>query len=165
MVLMAESLIVEVSQTLERRLWAWTYYGTSVRATYTMFEVTLSGCWPNYVRLLLETTDTLTALLYGLFFMAYILLVVFAIIRVITAIFLKETMDACNTDNVDTERAHKRRAYLRKLENMFLACDSSSDGLISEEEFTDMLCDPVVKSLLGDLELEVHEGLAFCFNA
>ena len=30
---------------LEVRLWAWKYYGYSVKANYSLFEVTLTGNW------------------------------------------------------------------------------------------------------------------------
>merc|ERR1712232_821559 len=36
------------------RMWAYKHYGSALRATYTMFELTMSGCWPQYVRVLIE---------------------------------------------------------------------------------------------------------------
>ena len=76
------------------RLWAWTHYGTFYRAMYTMYEVTLAGCWPSYVRPLLENVSHW----YAAFFVIYVAVVVFAVIRVITAIFLKDSMDAVSSD-------------------------------------------------------------------
>merc|ERR1711920_486189 len=109
------------SADMEMRMWAWIHYGTSLRACYTMFEVTLSGCWPNYVRPLLETAGWG----YAFVFVVYVVFVVFAVIRIITAIFLKETMDACNSDKemMITERADKKKAYLNKLSEVFIASD------------------------------------------
>lgn len=154
MVTLAEGIIAEESGDLEMRLWTWKHYGTAVRAIYTMFEVTLSGCWPNYVRPLLESE---TYYLFGFFFIIYVILVVFAVIRVITAIFLKETMDACTADHeiMVTERAHKRETYLAKLKRIFEACDTSGDGSIGEAEFIEMMGDLDVKAIFSGLELEV----------
>jgi len=119
----------------------------------------MGGCWPNYIRPLLETD---VYYLFGLFYVVYVILVVFAVIRVITAIFLKETMDACTADHeiMVTERAHKREAYLAKLQRLFQASDTSGDGSIGEEEFLEMMADPDVKAVFSALELEVHEGMA-----
>merc|ERR1712151_1357092 len=102
----------------ETKLWVWLHYGTSSRAVYTMFEVTLSGCWPNYIRPLLDTAGWG----YACFFALYVVFVVFAVTRIITAIFLKETMDACNSDKemMITERADKKKAYLNKLSEVFV---------------------------------------------
>merc|ERR1719277_856225 len=98
-----------------------------------MFEVTLSGCWPNYVRPLLAEVHHL----YGVFFLVYISFVVFAVIRVITAIFLKETLDAANNDAVMViaEKNKKKQAYLKKLGAVFKHADKSGDGELSIGEF------------------------------
>merc|ERR1712226_51569 len=49
------------------------YYGTTLRASYAMFEITLSGCWPSYARPLIEEVNPG----YIAFFIFYIVTVVF----------------------------------------------------------------------------------------
>eukprot|EP00971_Amphidinium_carterae_P064882 1285702-Amphidinium_carterae.1 len=138
------------------REWAWEHYGTSSRAMYTMFEVTLSGCWPNYVRPLMNEISWW----YASFFVIYVAFVVFAVIRVITAIFLKETLDAAGADAemMVQEKAKKRAQYLEKLKAVFIMADVSGDGMVTEEEFNGILEKPIVRTLLQALELEFHEG-------
>merc|ERR1719498_2336728 len=80
-----QGFIRDEEQSLQWRLWVFKYYGTSLRAIYTLFEVTLAGCWPNYFRPLIEKVNGL----WVLFSLLYISMVVFAVIRIITAIFLK----------------------------------------------------------------------------
>jgi len=140
------------------RIWAWTHYGTSLRATYTMFEITMSGCWPNNVKPFVEAGYWG----YVWFFMIYVTLVVFAVIRIITAMFLKETLDAANNDAeiIICDRQRKKQGYLKKLKGVFQAADTSNDGLVTLEEFDAVLTDPAVCCFLQHLELEIHEGKA-----
>merc|ERR1719215_316071 len=65
------------------------YYGNALASTYTFFQITMSGCWPNYVTPLVERVSRWFLLLV----VPYVTFVVFAVIRIISALFLKETMD------------------------------------------------------------------------
>jgi len=148
--------IEDESKDLETRKWVWESYGTSYRATYTMFQVTFAGCWPAYVNPLFEHVS----MWYALFFCVYVTFVVFAVMRVITAIFLKETLDAAGEDHevVMSEKEATKKKYMRKLERIFSDVDVSGDGLISEEEFTNMLQDEKVKQYLVGLEVDLNES-------
>jgi len=148
--------IEDESKDLETRKWVWESYGTSYRATYTMFQVTFAGCWPAYVNPLFEHVS----MWYALFFCLYVTFVVFAVMRVITAIFLKETLDAAGEDHevVMSEKEATKKKYMRKLERIFSDMDVSGDGLISEEEFTSMLQDEKVKQYLVGLEVDLNES-------
>jgi hypothetical protein len=89
-----EGFITNPENDLTQRKWVFKYYGTAGRAIYTLFEVTLAGCWPNYIRPLIDHVSAW----YILFAVLYISMVVFAIIRIITAIFLKETLLIAGAD-------------------------------------------------------------------
>merc|ERR1712183_1102611 len=95
MVQLLSDFIRDEKRDIEIRLWANTYYGSSTKSMYTMFEATLSGCWPNYIRPLLDHSW-----LYVIIFGVYVVAIVFALIRILTAVFLGETLK--NTDK-DTE--------------------------------------------------------------
>merc|ERR1719460_315888 len=86
--------IQDESQDMQTRQWVFKYYGSSSRAIYTLFEVTLAGCWPNYFRTLVHEVSGY----WVLFAIIYITFVVFAVIRIITAIFLKETLFVAQSD-------------------------------------------------------------------
>jgi len=137
------------------RLWCWTHYGTSLRAMYTMYEITLAGCWPNYVRPLFDHVSAW----YVVFFVFYITFVVFAVIRIITAIFLKETLDAANNDAsvMIAEKTKKRKVFLKKLTAVFEHADVSGDGVLSYDELVRIFKDPAVRTYFSALELDVHE--------
>merc|ERR550537_635440 len=64
--------------------------GTFIRSYVTMFEMTLApGTWDKTGRTMIYEVSQL----YILFFLGYLVLVTFALIRTIGAIFLKETLE------------------------------------------------------------------------
>lgn len=144
------------SNDYNHRMWVWRYYGSSFRAIYTMFEITLSGCWPNYVRPILDHVSPW----YAVFFILYVAGVVFAVIRIITALFLKRTMQIASQDEdlMTVEKLKEKDAYLRKLKVFFEAADQSGDGAIDIEEFQVFLDNPKVRSWFQLLGLEFHEA-------
>ena len=83
----------------------WTLYGTAYRSAYTVYEVTFagpvecactspafvtpdSGNWPTNARPVLNKVSQF----YSIFFVVYVTIIVFALIRIISAIFLKEKL-------------------------------------------------------------------------
>jgi hypothetical protein len=147
--------IAEETNDPELRVWLWKHYGTTGRAMYTMFEMTLSGCWPNYVRPLLDGVSWG----FAIFVVIYVVVVIFAVIRIMTAIFLKETLDAASEDSemMIAERAMKKEQCLDKLRQIFVLADTSSDGFINRAEFRAMIKRPAVQTIMQKLDLEVHE--------
>merc|ERR1712232_1359322 len=65
---MLQFYMTEDSLDLQVRLWIFRMYGTSTRALYTVFEITFSGCWPNYARTIVEDVHWS----FVFFFVAYI---------------------------------------------------------------------------------------------
>jgi len=147
--------IVNEEKEFKHRQWANRYYGSSSKALYTMFEVTFSGGWPTYVRPVVEDVNPLLVI----FFVIYVAGVVFAIIRIITALFLKETMQVAADDahRVIQERMEERRAYVEKLRELFLEVDPTGDGIITLQDFEAILRNPLAQGLLRSLDLGMHD--------
>merc|ERR550532_1616252 len=80
--------IVDPTAELEMRLWANQHYGDGLKSLYTVFELTFSGCWPNYARPVIEQVHPF----YVIIFAVYVTAVVFAMTRIVSAMFLKETL-------------------------------------------------------------------------
>merc|ERR1711920_646518 len=142
------------------RRWVNRYYGTPGRSMWTMFEMTFSGCWPNYARMLIEEVNSG---LYILFFIIYIAGVVFAMTRIITALFLKDTLAIANTD-ADMQinaKMKEKQSYAKKLQDFFEEVDASgeADGYITEQEFVAMLNEPRAAAYLAYLEIDPTESL------
>jgi len=140
----------------ETAIWIYKKYGTSLRAFYTMFEVTFSGGWPAYVWPLVDKVSAW----YGVFFAFYVAGVVFALIRIITALFLKETLQAAanDTDMMIRLKMCEKAKCARKLEELFAAIDSTGDGVIGVDEFVSFLGHSEVKAYFSILELDVQEA-------
>eukprot|EP00931_Biecheleriopsis_adriatica_P058121 TRINITY_DN34535_c0_g1_i1.p1 TRINITY_DN34535_c0_g1~~TRINITY_DN34535_c0_g1_i1.p1 ORF type:complete len:655 (-),score=120.25 TRINITY_DN34535_c0_g1_i1:105-2069(-) len=153
-----QDFLSDEGQPYEDRVWIWRHYGTAHRAIYTMYEITFAGNWPVYARPVLEKVSHL----FTIFFLLYITFIVFAVIRVITAIFLKDTLEAASNDAemLVQEKMTRKAAFVKKLEAVFIATDTSGDGTISEEEMCAMLEDSKFRTYLHALDLEVHEGAA-----
>eukprot|EP00435_Cladocopium_sp_Y103_P016654 s1417_g4.t1 len=148
-----QGYIEDEDHPLESRKWVWLHYGTAYRATYTMYEITMAGNWPTNV---LEYVNHA----YVIFFVGYITVVVFAIIRVITAIFLSQTLEAANNDVevMIQERMRKKSMFVEQLQGIFEAIDESGDGLLSEEEMKELLADPKVQAYMESLEEGPNNG-------
>lgn len=147
------------TRSMADRLWVWERYGTSFRAIYTLYEITFSGSWPSFTRPVIDKVHAAMVI----FFVAYITVVAFGLIRVITAVFLKATLDAAADDaeHLMTERLVKKEQYARKLEAIFGAIDEEGDGQITEERLVEALERPLVRTYFQtSLDLDVHESKA-----
>jgi len=155
---MLQYFIAEEDEELEDRIWVWNRYGTAYRSIYTLYEITFAGNWPSNVRPILEKVSHF----FVLFFVLYITIVVFAAIRVITAVFLKDTLDAAqnDADHQLAESLKKKAQYVTKLEKFFETIDHGGNGMITEAGLNEMLENPRVKAYFETLDLAVHEGTA-----
>lgn len=150
--------IMDETKEMEQRIWVWMHYGTAYRAIWTMYEMTFAGNWPVSARPVLENVNHA----YCMFFALYVTVIVFAVLRVITAIFVKETLEVASNDAelMVQERMRKKASYVKKLESIFKAMDDSGDGLLSEEEMSEWLMDERVQAYLESLDVDVAEGEA-----
>merc|ERR1712093_887043 len=92
----------------------WNHFGTWTNSMFTIFEITMApGGFIQYRRLYEEVH-----ILFGIFFVLYVCVVTFAVVRVITAMFLKNTLSASDEDEQDTAREKSERwsNYVRSLE-------------------------------------------------
>merc|ERR1719281_2167513 len=101
----------------------WKHFGTWTNAMFTIFEITMApGGFIQYRRLYEEVHP-----LFGIFFVCYVCVVTFAVVRVITAMFLKATLSASDTDEQATarEKSEKWTEYVRSLGPSLATYDSS----------------------------------------
>jgi len=153
-----EDFVMDETKSMQWRVWVYNHYGNAMRAIYTFFEITLAGCWPTYMRPLVERVSGW----YVPFIFAYISIVVFAATRMITGLFLKQIMHVAANDAEAQAREHrdKKGKYIKKLGGIFRAMDTSGDGNLSLEEFKRVCIHPDVTVLLKMLDIEVHDAEA-----
>jgi len=151
-----DDYIADEDNPMETRLWVYKRYGSASRASWTMFELTLSGGWPNYARPLVEDVSPYLAIYFG----AYVSVVTFAMIRIITAIFLQQTFQVAGHDQemIQMEAMKKKNQYIEKLRDVFEKADESGDGMVSKAEFNKVLQLEEVRKVLRDLEMDPHEA-------
>jgi len=138
---------------VQRQL-VFSYYGTFTRSVLTMFEITLAN-WGPPCRVLVDNVSEL----YSGLFLIYRCLVGFAVLNVISAVFIQQTLKVAQADN-DVMIMQKQKAqedYTRKLRQLFDVVDVSGDGFISWEEFSNMLSRPSLKAWMAALEIESHD--------
>merc|ERR1712008_87250 len=140
---------------LNLRLWLFDHYGSAGRASYTMFEVTFSGSWPGLTRPLVEHVSAG----FSIFWVIYQIAVSFAVLRIIGAVFLNETIKAQETDAemMCLTKLKEKEEFAEKLQQVFIAADISADGRLSFDELQHVFEDPNVLMWLDVLELEKHD--------
>jgi len=159
-----QDYIRDGAQSMVDRQWVWERYGTTYRATYTLYEITFAGNWPTNVRPILDKVSHA----FVIFYLLYINVIVFAVIRVISAIFLKDTLDEANNDaqHLVLDRMRKRAVYVERLEAVFHAIiehDGQDKNVLTEKRLVEILADPKVKAYFSTLEIDVQESAAL-FN-
>mmetsp|Transcript_63878 Transcript_63878/g.161017 ORF Transcript_63878/g.161017 Transcript_63878/m.161017 type:complete len:626 (+) Transcript_63878:65-1942(+) len=141
--------------TLETREWVFHHYGTSMRAMWTLIQLTFSGGWPQYAHRMVDEVNSM----YSLFFFAYVFAVTFALFRIVTALLVQDTMEQAGRDAqlaVQQKMQQKERMSSRLLD-FFEAADTSGDGVLTKEEWERILSNEKVKTWLSMMELSLHE--------
>ena len=121
-------------------------------------KVTFAGNWPTNARPVIELVNPV----FVIFFFGYITVIVFALIRVISALFLKDTLDAAQSDAdlAVVERKERRNQYVAKLRALFTTIDNRNTGMITEKQLKQVLDHPNIHAYLETLGLDVKEGVA-----
>lgn len=160
-ILMAQFAInyLEVeSISIERRIWLYSSFGTTTGSIYTMFECTFTGHWWAFARPLIEEVSEL----FALFWIIWIIIVNFMTMRVVGALFLKQTMAVAAQDDekVAMDQQKRRGKIASALRVIFSEVDSSGDGSINQDEFDSMLESPHVLAEFSNLGLDIDEVCA-----
>jgi len=150
--------IVDDSESIEAREWVNKAYGDGIKSLWTVFALTFSGCWPNYVAPIVEHVSWV----YALVFVFYVSCVVFAMTRIVAALFLKETLHQANedADAVIKERAQEIRNLEENLFGLFKASDKDGNGLLTEDEICRVLNSDRIKLWLGRLGIDAADPAA-----
>jgi len=133
------------------------YYGTFTRTILTMFEILFAN-WGPSCRILVESISEW----FSLFFLVYRCVLGFAVLNVVNAVFVQQTMKTASSDE---DLAFKQKEkdiaqYMRKVKRLFQTMDASGDGAINLEEFSKLVKSPKLKFWMSQLELEYHDLLS-----
>eukprot|EP00929_Paragymnodinium_shiwhaense_P025814 TRINITY_DN15528_c0_g1_i2.p1 TRINITY_DN15528_c0_g1~~TRINITY_DN15528_c0_g1_i2.p1 ORF type:complete len:584 (+),score=74.61 TRINITY_DN15528_c0_g1_i2:99-1850(+) len=147
-------VILDPGYTTEQAFELYQYFGTFSRGLLSMYEVTMG----NYVPIA-RTLHELVSEWFLPCVLAYRCLVSFALMKVISGIFLHETFKtaASNDEIMIMQRDRASRRHVLKMTQLFKEADESGDGELTLEEFREVMADPRVKSWLAAQELEVRD--------
>lgn len=137
------------------------YYGTFTRAMITMFEVHLAN-WAPACRVLVENIGET----YGYLFIVYRCMAGFAVLNVINAVFIQQTLKVAQQDQeIMIKQKHKEQErFTKALVDLFSAIDSSGDGYITWEEIEAVVDDPKLKLWMASLDIAPRD-LEIIFKA
>jgi len=120
----------------------------------TMFEIMLAN-WGPPCRVLVNKVDEAFALGF-IFYRCY---AGFAVLNVINAVFIQQTLKVAQNDKeiMIKQKMKAQEDYVRKLKALFWQLDTSGDGLISWDEFQCMMTNSHLKTWLSALEIDPHD--------
>lgn len=154
---LCRSFIEDPAQNIEVRQEVFRYYGTFTRTFLSMFEILFAN-WGPPCRVVVENISEW----FSVFFLLYRCVLGFAVLNVVNAVFVQQTMKTASSDE---ELAFKQKErdvamYTRKVKKLFDTMDDEGDGALSLEEFTKLAQSPKLKFWMSQLELEYHDLLS-----
>jgi len=161
-VFMCESLhhfVVDPSNDLSTRMWVNSMYGDGLKSYWTIFELTFSGCWPNYARRIIEEVSPF----YSIFYFVYVYVVVFVTVRIVSALFMKETLEQCAIDaEMMVKQRTKKSAWIKQtVYDLFDEADVNNDGFVSTRELDTLFSHKKVKMWLTELGVDASDKDTF----
>jgi len=153
---LVREFVTDDSKLMEDRQRVWDYYGTFSRTFLTMFEILFAN-WGPPCRALVDHVDEA----FSIFFLVYRCMIGFAVLNVVNAVFVQQTMLLANNDE-DLAFKQKQKdwaLYSKKVKRLFNAIDTSGDGSITLDEFSQLVQSPKLKFWMSQLELEYHDLL------
>eukprot|EP00931_Biecheleriopsis_adriatica_P007859 TRINITY_DN109109_c0_g1_i1.p1 TRINITY_DN109109_c0_g1~~TRINITY_DN109109_c0_g1_i1.p1 ORF type:complete len:584 (-),score=88.81 TRINITY_DN109109_c0_g1_i1:272-1975(-) len=137
------------------RIKVFEYFGSFSRSILSMFELMLAN-WTAVARILQERVA-------GAFVIVSILHKVifgFACVGVINGVFMQETLRSAQADDTLLMRDAQRKikTHTHKMEELFLLCDADDDGVITEDEWVQVMNNSAVKSWLAGQGLNAHDA-------
>jgi len=150
----SQSYILDVSKPEGKRLELFMYFGTFTRAFITMFEVHMAN-WAKPCRVIMESVGEIS----GGLFVFYRCILGFAIMSVISAVFVQQTMSVVQNDE-DIMIMRKRKeaeGYNRKLKSLFRALDTDEDRCLCREEFDQVKTNNDLKVWMGALDIDPND--------
>jgi len=136
-------------------------YGDLFSTMYSLFQAITGGNdWSAFADPLFKISSGL-----GLLFTAYIAFTIFAVLNVVTAVFVDNAMESRKTD-MDlqiVQEIQAREKIQEALTAVFTAADTDVSGTISWEEFKEHFSHPAVEAYFRQLGLDINrvgvEGL------
>eukprot|EP00929_Paragymnodinium_shiwhaense_P118552 TRINITY_DN90473_c0_g1_i1.p1 TRINITY_DN90473_c0_g1~~TRINITY_DN90473_c0_g1_i1.p1 ORF type:complete len:614 (-),score=97.32 TRINITY_DN90473_c0_g1_i1:240-2081(-) len=145
---------------LDLRLELFDLFGTFDRSVLSIHEVTF-GNWVPISRFLSKNFSRY----HAYFFLAYRCVISFGILLVVRSVFVAETIRCAQTDDeiMILQKERQVRVNSQRMQRFFAEADDSGDGLVSLEEFRQILANKRVQTWLAAQDLHISDP-AFVFQ-
>merc|ERR1712241_1628771 len=155
---LAQEYIIDNTNPHDKRQELFLYYGTFSRSFITMFEIHMAN-WATPCRIYLETLGEI----WGDIHVFYRCIMGFALMNVIGAVFVQQTMSVVQNDNdiMILKKQKEAESYNNKLKSLFSALDKDNDGNLTRMEFDEITQDAELKVWMRALDIDPEdlEGL------
>lgn len=131
-------------------------FGTVDKSVVALFMAMSGGNdWAQYYDALL-----LLPWLYPVSFLAFILFTLFAVVNIVTGVFVESALQANlkDKDIIVNEELQAKKRYLQSMQELFEDMDEDGKGTISLEEFQSKLKDEKVIAYFHVLKLDVSDA-------
>jgi len=151
---LAQEYIIDTSHPQNKRHELYLYYGTFTRSFITMFEIHMAN-WATPCRVFLETLGEI----WGDLLVFYRCIMGFALMNVIGAVFVQQTMSVVQNDNdiMILKKQREAESYNNKLRKLFNALDKDNDGMLTRSEFDDITQDGELKVWMRALDIDPED--------
>mmetsp|Transcript_48194 Transcript_48194/g.114604 ORF Transcript_48194/g.114604 Transcript_48194/m.114604 type:complete len:477 (-) Transcript_48194:232-1662(-) len=136
----------------EERLEVHRYYGTFTKSLLTMFEMSLAN-WMIPTRVLTEKVSEW----YMLYAIPHRVIVGFAMVTVLGAVFIQETFQIAKNDNAVQLNMRNRiiKHHIAKMQMFFDEADADGSGVVDKSEFKEIVSKPGMSLWLSAMGLDV----------
>eukprot|EP00927_Polykrikos_kofoidii_P042163 TRINITY_DN3601_c0_g1_i2.p1 TRINITY_DN3601_c0_g1~~TRINITY_DN3601_c0_g1_i2.p1 ORF type:complete len:723 (-),score=112.52 TRINITY_DN3601_c0_g1_i2:120-2288(-) len=123
------------------------WYGSLARTCLTLYESITSGLsWDEAIRPLIGEISPFLGILFTL----YIAFTVFALLNVVTGVFVENAMDSAETD--------KRESTITKICDLFKRTDNDGSGEVTWEEFQTTLQSEDMQDYFKSIDVDISEA-------
>ena len=134
-----------------------TFFSSLPMAVMTLYmSITGGVSWWDVEKVMLEI-----GVVYGLLFLVYVAVMFFALLNIVTGIFVNDAVEMAQLDRDVMMRFEqdKRRHVMKSLEGIFAQIDKGT-GLVTLEDFSASLERPHIAALLSHLQLEISDAVS-----
>jgi hypothetical protein len=126
------------------------YWGNLGFGVLTLYEVMTGGVdWDDVARPLMDDVHPMMVVLL----VAYVAITTFVMMNLVTGIFVESARE-----NIREDQDYKLVNAVREL---FLKSDTERTGEITQEEFIDQVCNPLMEEYFKSIDLDISEAPAF----
>eukprot|EP00747_Dinoflagellata_sp_TGD_P089394 gnl/TRDRNA2_/TRDRNA2_164305_c1_seq2.p1 gnl/TRDRNA2_/TRDRNA2_164305_c1~~gnl/TRDRNA2_/TRDRNA2_164305_c1_seq2.p1 ORF type:complete len:269 (+),score=51.56 gnl/TRDRNA2_/TRDRNA2_164305_c1_seq2:95-901(+) len=146
--------ITDESKDVDTRRRVFDYFGTFTNALLSMFEISLAN-WVISCRLLYTQVDEI----YGAIFVIYRCALCFAVVKVITAVFIAQTNKAAAQDEelVFKQKQKEQAKQRAKLLRVFKELDETGSGMLAWDDWKQLQDNQQLRTILSGLEISTHD--------